>query len=750
MGCSNCGREGHNIRTCTYKACSPSRQYSCSNCGEVNDHYASTCPRACKQTSRNYKCGFCDEENDHYQNNCPQKAKQEAKAVREAEAREAAAEARREAAAEARREAAARREAEAEARREAKARKETEAKAVREAEAREAAAEARREAEAKARREAEAQARREANARKEAEAKAAAAEAELRREAKARKDAEAEAKRAKARQAPETDRSSNYNSPPGNRGNERPTSSPPIICGECKLPGHWAYDCLIRKMEVKMKKDMEEEVKEKMKEFEEKQAKERYYQFRESELRKKEEIIKEAAEREARELQRREEELKRKEEELKKMQESRSHKSEQEKQADRENQANIGVFANQFKGTILPSSALQYDGSDPKASGGFGFIYKGTYINMTVAVKKPTGLDKNIVAALVKEAEFMKKLKHANIVRFIGIVMENETPLLLMEWMKSDLYAFVHNRDQVIDHEIFCRIAIDVAKGLNYLHTQKPAVIHRDVKSKNILMDSDGTAKVCDFGISKDLRSTIALSKANTQLVGTYTHSSPEALDPKRFRERSAKMDVYSFGVVLWELLTREQPWKKELDEGLDVSDIPEMIRQGERLVLPEDCDEKIRVLIAQCWKDLPSERPSMEEVVQALEMIRIPPDYEKILVESGFTEADRKNDQETAENPLLRRLKNDISVVEVASIAITMAQMEPKRKVPSLEEILEAKKHLKKVSPSRLPGIPPDMRKDLEAVIARAIEHRRSAFTQLIRTGSPGSTPFPMKLLQE
>ena len=147
----------------------------------------------------------------------------------------------------------------------------------------------------------------------------------------------------------------------------------------------------------------------------------------------------------------------------------------------------------------------------------------------------------------------------------------------------------------MIDYDTIVRMSLEIAAGMEYLHAQR--IIHRDLKSLNVLLDDNFTIKICDFGLSKTMDSI--KSSTSSQTVGSAPWSAPEFLDPKKIKERSEKGDVFSFGVVLWELLARKVPWK---EEGYMLTDIIVSVSMhGSRLNIPE-CDPLLKQIMEGCW----------------------------------------------------------------------------------------------------------------------------------------------------
>ncbi|PPD70901.1 hypothetical protein GOBAR_DD32218 [Gossypium barbadense] len=165
---------------------------------------------------------------------------------------------------------------------------------------------------------------------------------------------------------------------------------------------------------------------------------------------------------------------------------------------------------------------------------------------------------------------------------------------------------------KVLNEKLRLNMALDVARGMNYLHQLKPPIVHRDLKSPNLLVDSNYTVKVCDFGLSRSKANTFLSSKT---AAGTPEWMAPEVLCNENSNEKS---DVYSFGVVLWELMTLQQPWK-HLNPPQVVAAVG---FKGERLEIPSHVNRVVASLIEQCWAREASERPPFSHVIQCLQQV--------------------------------------------------------------------------------------------------------------------------------
>jgi len=154
------------------------------------------------------------------------------------------------------------------------------------------------------------------------------------------------------------------------------------------------------------------------------------------------------------------------------------------------------------------------------------------------------------------------------------------------------------------------RIAIDVSRGMLYLHSTNPVVIHRDLKSHNVLIGEHWVAKVADFGLSKIIQSWEETSKYTP--CGTPKWAAPEVLRNEIY---STKADVYSFGIILWEMSTRQDPFP-----GMSAFEL--IVQVGKHGLRPGALNESnpLAHIIAECWEDNPKLRPSFERVLSILE----------------------------------------------------------------------------------------------------------------------------------
>lgn len=270
--------------------------------------------------------------------------------------------------------------------------------------------------------------------------------------------------------------------------------------------------------------------------------------------------------------------------------------------------------------------------------GGAGVVYRGVMPNgEQVAVKKLLGITKGSSHdnGLSAEIRTLGKIRHRNIVRLKAFCSNKETNLLVYEYMPNgSLGEVLHGkRGSFLKWEMRLKIAIEAAKGLSYLHHDcSPLIIHRDVKSNNILLNSDFEAHVADFGLAKYLQDTGA-SECMSAVAGSYGYIAPEYAYTLKVDEKS---DVYSFGVVLLELITGRRPVGDFGEEGLDIVQWTKMQTNSSKEGVVKILDQRLSntplseamqvfFVAMLCVQEHGVERPTMREVVQMLAQAQKP-----------------------------------------------------------------------------------------------------------------------------
>ncbi|XP_008221196.1 PREDICTED: serine/threonine-protein kinase STY46-like isoform X3 [Prunus mume] len=189
------------------------------------------------------------------------------------------------------------------------------------------------------------------------------------------------------------------------------------------------------------------------------------------------------------------------------------------------------------------------------ASGSYGDLFRGSFCGQAVAIKVLSMEHLNeTMREFTQEVYIMRKVRHKNVVQLIGACTKPPMLCIVTEFLSGgSMYDFVHKQTGALSLQSLLRVAIDVSRGMNYLHQNN--IIHRDLKAANLLMDDNGVVKVADFGIAR----VQAQSGVMTAETGTYRWMAPEVIEHKPYDH---KADVFSFGVVLWELLTGKLPYE--------------------------------------------------------------------------------------------------------------------------------------------------------------------------------------------
>ncbi|KAJ9188311.1 hypothetical protein P3X46_003679 [Hevea brasiliensis] len=271
--------------------------------------------------------------------------------------------------------------------------------------------------------------------------------------------------------------------------------------------------------------------------------------------------------------------------------------------------------------------------------GGFGTVYKGRLQDGTlVAIKraKKSVHDKHLGVEFKSEIRTLAQVEHLNLVKFYGFLQQEEERIVVMEYVPNGTLRehldCVHGN--VLDLAVRLDIAIDVAHAVTYLHTYTDhPIIHRDIKSSNILLTENFRAKVTDFGFARLAADTDSgATHVSTQVKGTAGYLDPEYLKTYQLTEKS---DVYSFGVLLVELVTGRRPIepKRELKERLTArwamkkfaedDSIAILDPRLERTAVTNLLIEKILELALQCLAPGRQGRPAMRKCAEILWGIR-------------------------------------------------------------------------------------------------------------------------------
>ncbi|XP_016160410.1 PREDICTED: mitogen-activated protein kinase kinase kinase 12 [Ficedula albicollis] len=215
-------------------------------------------------------------------------------------------------------------------------------------------------------------------------------------------------------------------------------------------------------------------------------------------------------------------------------------------------------------------------------SGAQGAVFLGRFHGEEVAVKKVRDLKET-------DIKHLRKLKHPNIITFKGVCTQAPCYCIIMEFCAQGQLYEVLRAGRKVTPSLLVDWSMGIAGGMNYLHLHK--IIHRDLKSPNMLITYDDVVKISDFGTSKELID----KSTKMSFAGTVAWMAPEVI---RNEPVSEKVDIWSFGVVLWELLTGEIPYK-DVDSSAIIWGVGS---NSLHLPVPSSCPDGFKVLLRQCW----------------------------------------------------------------------------------------------------------------------------------------------------
>ncbi|EPS70226.1 hypothetical protein M569_04534, partial [Genlisea aurea] len=268
--------------------------------------------------------------------------------------------------------------------------------------------------------------------------------------------------------------------------------------------------------------------------------------------------------------------------------------------------------------------------------GGYGVVYRGQLINgSVVAVKRILNNLGQAEKEFRVEVEAIGQVRHKNLVRLLGYCMEGTDRLLVYEYVNNgNLEQWLHGSFSPgnLTWEGRMKILLGTAKGLAYLHEGiEPKIVHRDIKSSNILIDDDFNPKISDFGLAKLLGG--GKSHIITRVMGTFGYVAPEYASSGYLNEKS---DVYSFGVVLLETITGREPvddtrpvheknlvqWLKMMVGGKRLEEVvdPNLETRPSTSVL-----KRVLLTALRCVDPNVERRPAMSQVVRMLESEEYP-----------------------------------------------------------------------------------------------------------------------------
>lgn len=248
-------------------------------------------------------------------------------------------------------------------------------------------------------------------------------------------------------------------------------------------------------------------------------------------------------------------------------------------------------------------------------SGAYGQVFEALYHGTHVAVKQlyHTDMPESVLKEFQKECQLMLSFRHPNVVLFLGANSQPPKLLLVTELLtRGSLYYTYTSSSRPSTRQrhmkMLHKITEGMALGLNYLHNRDPPVIHRDMKSPNVLLDEHWNAKIGDFGLSRIKEEGKVMT-----CVGSPLWAAPEML---RGEMSGCPSDVYSFAIVVWELLVWGEPYP-----GMSPNAVMRQVAiKGMRPKLPGDCPNTVRELLLKCWESDPNKRPTFDQIIPLVE----------------------------------------------------------------------------------------------------------------------------------
>lgn len=258
----------------------------------------------------------------------------------------------------------------------------------------------------------------------------------------------------------------------------------------------------------------------------------------------------------------------------------------------------------------------QRDDASRLGEGGFGVVYKGKWKsgNIDVAIKalKGAALTPKLKAELLQEASVHSTLRHPNVVLLYGAVTDAEPHCMVMELLGGSLYRLIHDEQEMAWGKRM-RIAREIGVGLSYLHSK--GIIHRDLKSLNVLLSSvEHQVKLSDFGLAQIKQASSMSTTGAGSTTGTIPWMAPELF--KRRPSFTEQSDIYSYAVTLWEIASRAIPFSDAASPQLVIG----WVKDGDREDIPQDTPPEISEVIIGCWSQLPEQRLALASVLDKLQ----------------------------------------------------------------------------------------------------------------------------------
>ena len=299
-------------------------------------------------------------------------------------------------------------------------------------------------------------------------------------------------------------------------------------------------------------------------------------------------------------------------------------------------------FSDQLKDLTLEAVIPQ---NKQLGRGAYGKVFTVNHVGLPCAAKEIHSLlldgvsaedKKAIKNAFIRECYHSSLIRHPNIVQFMGVYYteRSDLPIMVMELMDTSLTSFIENSHSKIAMETKLSILHDVSLGLSHLHARRPAVVHRDLSSNNILLSGKGrfVAKISDLGTAKMIRADSKQTKSRlTTAPGTLHFMPPETLDEDD-PVYGTPVDVFSFGGIALHLFSEEWPTpsgpKKRDATTNELVALSEAQRRQRYLDTMTVEGAALKEMVMRCLDDDPDQRPPIQEVSQMIKSLKVCTEY--------------------------------------------------------------------------------------------------------------------------
>ena len=248
--------------------------------------------------------------------------------------------------------------------------------------------------------------------------------------------------------------------------------------------------------------------------------------------------------------------------------------------------------------------------------GGFGAVFRGKWKakkGQVVAVKKCTIAGTKENPDIPREVQILSSVpEHPNIITFYAIAFNYPDIFIVAEFAeKGSLFNYLHKEKQVPTVDQSLAWALEVAQGMEHLHNHD--IIHRDLKSANVLLSAAMTAKVCDFGTARYLSHTTM----QTGVAGTPRWMAPEVMEAVE-ANINKKCDSFSYGMVVYELFVHQVPYYDTPGDSV----VGMKVLQGERPEIPPTIPQYLHSLLTACWEADSYKRPTFQDITKRLQLV--------------------------------------------------------------------------------------------------------------------------------